>query len=203
MAIYLLENNAKMGKTHRGGSRMLVSAADATDAKLIAAAHQGGDSAWSDATTTALADVTVNTAGALVGWTFEIDVTGAGTAGALGSVSHTGVTTTSDVLDEIGTALATALNTLANIANAAYVTATQTLTVASGGGGDDLGDKTVTVRVYAPAVTGTDGQRINQRVDLSSIFVSSITDGGDATDALTVVFNADTTVLATVLSVLP
>lgn len=199
MAIYLLENNAASGKTHRGGSRRLVSAADATDAKLIAGAHYGGDSAWSDATVTALADVTLATTGALVGWVFEIDVTGT----TEGGISVTGVATTADIIDEIGTALATALNTMTEIANAAYVTATQTLTVASGGGGDDLGDESVTVRVFAPAVTGTDGQRVNQRIDLSSIFVSSITDGGVAADALTVVFNADATVLATVLSVLP
>lgn len=178
---------------------MVVSAGSADDAKLIAGAYQSGDSVWSDATATLLSDVTVNTTAALVGWVFEIDVTGT----TEGGISFTGVASTQDVLDEIGTALATALNTMTEIANAAYVTATQTLTVATGSGGDDLGDQQVTVRVFAPAVLGEDGLRSNPRVDLSSVFVSSITDGGVATDALTVVFKADTTVLPTVLALLP
>lgn len=175
---------------------MLVAAADAASAKLAAAAKYGQDVPWSQATATELVDtLTINSATALVGYRFTVAVAGEGSA------SVTGVATTLDTLDEIGAALATALNELDNIANAAYNATTQALTVASGGGGDDLGDLAVTVTIKAPVAYDGGGNEIQGDDNLADVFVDSITDEGLAADALTVTFNADATVLAKVLAV--
>jgi hypothetical protein len=170
-----------------GADMMVVAAASEADAKAAAGAKYQQDSAWSDATVTELVDTTtVSSETALIGYEFNVAVSG------VGDVTVTGVADTLDTLDEIGAALATALNGLDDIGNAAYNSTSQVLTVASGGGGDDLGDKTVTVTVKAP---GGDND------DLSSVFVDSITHEGVAGDALSVTFKADSLVLPQVLEV--
>jgi len=203
MALYLVTPPvASSGKTSVGTKKgFIVSAADSDGALLTAAARFGGDGSWADGVATALTETTVNTTGGLVGWRFHIDIfTPAGVL--LESVSHVGVTTTSDVLDEIGTALATALNATDSIANASHNTTTQTLTVATGSGGDDLGDHTVQVRIYAPAVNDSGGQRQNQDVNLAGEFYTAITHEGLSTAALSIAFVADTVVIPQVLAVL-
>lgn len=198
MALYLLTLPQTTGGLSliNGVDMMIVAAADADGAKLAAAAKYGQDVPWSQATATALVDTTtVNTTGALVGYRFSIGVSNVGTA------SVTGVATTLDTLDEIGAALATALNALDGIANASYTAGTQTLVIATGSGGDDLGDETVTVTIQAPVTTDQGGQETQGEDNLADAFVATLTHEGEATDALTLVFNADTLVLPKVLAV--
>ncbi len=195
MAIYLLEMPRGSTRARVGGvNQMVVSAESAADAKLIAASQYSGDSVWSDSDDTALTDVTFATAAAMVGWRFTIQVTGT----TEDSVTVTG-DVTDDTLDEIGTELAVQLNTMTEIAGASYTTGTQTLIVALGSGNDDLGDQTVRITIYPPIVTKPGG-RVNQDVDMETVFVSSITHEGVSSADLTVVFNADTTVLPVVVA---
>jgi hypothetical protein len=75
----------------------------------------------------------------------------------------------------------TALNATSGISGAAYTAGTNTLVIAAGSGTDDLGDLTVTVEFLAPStVAGADAAPIPG-------FVGTITDGGSATDDLSVV----------------
>jgi len=194
LALKILTLPANTVKTLKNGVNvMIVSAGSDAIAKLAAAAKYSGDSAWSDAVVTDIADVAANATGALVGWRFKIAISG---PDLNDSVTVTGVASTADVLDEIGTALATALNALALIAGAAYATATQILTVAETT--DSLGDHVVQVFVYPP-VESAGGVQSNADVDMSSVFVASVVDEGAAGDALTVTFNADTTVVPRVV----
>lgn len=173
---------------------LLISAEDATDAEEMAKAYFGETSAAALAagSPTAEADVAVADANALVDWTFQIVVSDTSNA-EVANVTVTG-DGTNDTLDEIGTALATALNATASIANAAYTAGTQTLVVASGSGGDDLGDHSVVVNVRPPAATGSGVGKTN-----IAGFVASVTDEGASTAALTVVFGADTLVVPRIL----
>ena len=202
MAIYKVDMVDASRRTRRDGvDSMIVAAGSAAAARLAAASKYGGDTAWSDATVTALVDtLTVGSTDGLVGWRFTISVTGAGAAGATGIVTVTGATTSLDTLDEIGAALATALNGLTGIGNAAYTAGTQTLVVATGSGGDDLGDQTIGLYIYPPVVNDADGNQLSEDVNMQSVLVDSITDGGVATDDLEIVFLADTTVVPTVLA---
>lgn len=204
MALFLVQMAPGGHTTLKNGiDTMVVSADDATDAKAIAKTHLTGDAsdaAWQAATVTALADVDVADADALNGWTFRVLVEDPSDNSVVADVTVTGVTTSLDTLDEIGTALATGLN-LSAIDNAGYVGATQTLTVATGGGGDDLGDHRVTVEVKPPVVVDANGNQTNDPQHIAS-FVASVTDEGLSTDALTVVFDADTKIVPTVLAAL-
>lgn len=67
------------------------------------------------------------------------------------------------------------------------------LTVASGSGGDDLGDKKVIAEVFSPIVTETGGQR-SQDVAIPG-FVGTVTDEGAASAALTVAYALDSTMI--------
>ena len=175
MAIYLLERAFTPGSgTHAGLSRMLVSAEDAADALLLAKGYSGSDSRnhWN------VTDTTVTAIAAPADWegiVVEIDVVSP--AGVIvESVSVTAAA--SDVVDDIGGDLATALNATASIANAAYNTSTNVLTVA--GAADGLGDHQVYVRCKPASGNGGD------RLEGIASFVSSTTDGGSAGDALSV-----------------
>jgi hypothetical protein len=126
------------------------------------------------------------------GWRFRVDVTGAGIPANVNVVGGA-----SDTLDDIGTALATALNTLPNIANALYTAASQTLRVAEGAT-DALGDQSVFVTIWPPIVL-EDGGQVNDDVDQQASFVSSITHEGLSSADLEVVFVADTTIAPAVL----
>jgi len=89
---------------------------------------------------------------------------------------------TTNTMDEIGAALATALNALPLIANAAYNTTSNTLTIA--GTADALGDKQVEVYITPP-------------LGKSSVaaLVGTIVDGGASGDALSVILPADAAVV--------
>jgi hypothetical protein len=191
--MFLVVNGA--ATTYKGGNAMVVSATDAAGAKLAAAAKASGDSSWDSATVTALTDLAVNGANALVGYRFRIVVSTPATGAVVADVTVTG-DATNDTLDEIGTALAVALNATAPISNAGYTAGTQVLIVATGIG-DVLGDKHVKVYVLPPIVTEPGGQ-LSQDTDHSSVFVASQVHQGAAGADLSVTFAADTLVVPTV-----
>lgn len=188
MALYLVTaDTGSAAKTRfRGGDAMIVSAADATDAQAIVNAMFSGDSAWSDATYTVIADVTQATANGLVGWVFTITIA---TATPI-VVSATG-TATNDTIDEIAALLVTALNATA-INGAAYNAGTQVLTIAETT--DALGDKAVTVTATPPVATYPGAVPV-------AGMIGTIVDEGIAGAALTVAFKADTYVVPRVLAV--
>lgn len=199
MPIFLLELPADAGFTRRRGANfMVVSAQNATDARAIAKAQFTGaasDAAWDAATATTLADVTQATTDALVGWKFKVQIFTPANA-LLEEVELTGVATSLDVIDEIGTQLAVLLNATASIANAAYVGATQVLTVA--GGADGIGDHRLVVEVTPPEVVRADGTLQNQPDPIAGL-VSATADEATAGAALTVTFQADTYVVPQVV----
>lgn len=173
---------------------LLISAEDAADAEEMAKAHFGETSAAALAagSPSAEVDVDVADANALVGWEFQIIITDpAAPTVVVADVTMTG-DATDDTLDEVGTELAVLLNATASIAGAAYVGATQTLTVAETT--DALGDHTVNIQVRPPATTGSGAGKTN-----IAGFVSTVTDEGASGAALTVVFGADTLVVPRIL----
>lgn len=189
MPAYLVTlDREKCGHTlPEGADAMVVFAADATAAKEICAAKYDGDgSAWAtDGTATEIVqDADFN------GWTFKVSVLdGLGAGGdEPGTATVVGDGTT-NTIDEVGAALVTALNALTGIANASYNSTSNTLTVASGGGGDDLGDQTVVVEIIPP----------NGKSAIPSL-VGTITHEGSATDALTVVLPGDSAVIPIVVA---
>lgn len=195
MALWLV-THAGGGATLRGGNAMVVSATTAADAKAIAASQFAGDSGgWATATATELTETAVTAVGALTGWKFKIVIYTATPK----VFELTAAGASQDTLDEIGAALATLLNTDADISGAAYTGATQTLVIAAGAGTDDLGDMAVTVEVTPPVVTDQGGQ-VNDPQHIPG-FVASIQDEGNATDDLNVVFGADTLLVPTVKTV--
>ena len=178
-------------------SKVVVSAENASDAKDICKTlHEGdgGDAGWDSATVTTLSDITFATALALVGWRFNIVVRDTSSA-LIADVTVTG-DSSDDTLDEIGTALAVALNATASIANAGYTVGTQTLIIATGAG-DALGDHSVVIKTMAPIVLDAEGVQTSSDSNVGA-FVSSITDEGASGADLTTVFNADSTILPTV-----
>jgi len=197
MALWLVSHpGAGGGATLRGGNAMIVSATTAADAKAAAAAKYGGDSGgWATANTTELTEKAVTATGALTGWRFRIVIYTATPK----VFELTAAGASQDTLDEIGAALATLINTDADIADAAYTAATQTLTVAAGSGGSNLGDMAVTAEVFPPEESDAGGIT-NSKVAIPG-FIASITDEGDATDDLEVVFGADTLLVPTVKAV--
>lgn len=201
MAIFLvtLPATGVVGQTYDGVNAMVVSAADATDAKAACMAARSGDqsaAAWTAATATQLADVAANAANALVGWRFRVQLLNMTTKATVADVTVVG-DASNDTLDEVGTALATALNALPLIANAGYVGATQVLTIA--GAADNLGDHRAIVEVYPPAVLDGNGVDIVEKVGAPG-WVASVTDEGAAGNAVTATFAADTFVLPRVLA---
>ena len=175
-----------------GADAMAVFAASETIAKQMAAAKYPMDgAAWiNDGTATEIVAGTN-----WLGWTFKVRVLGGLAEGAgveadgAAEVSLTATGAAQDTMDEIGALLATALNALPTIANAAYNSTTNTLTVA--GAADGLGDQQIEVDIIPPG-----GE--------SSIagLVGTIVDGGASGDALTVVLPADAAVIPSVASVL-
>lgn len=163
-----------------GANAMVVFAADATTAKQLAASKYDGDgSAW--VTNGTATEIVAGTD--WVGWTFRVDIlSGFGTGGAdPASVSFVG-TSTDNTVDEVAAQLVTALNALDGIANAAYNSTTNTLTIT--GTADALGDKQVEVSITPPGGKSA-----------IAALVGTIVDGGASGDALTVVLPADNAVV--------
>lgn len=152
MAFFLVKLPAGKGGQTRINSTnaYLVEADSATHAKQLCAAQDPTDQDWTDASVTAT-NVSTLSAADFAGWTYEIEVREPATGGDAGIIEKVSVVAAaSDAVDDIGDDLATALNATASIANAAYVAMTNVLTIATGAGGDDLGDKEVQVRVKPP-----------------------------------------------------
>ena len=186
MGIFLVTNDE--AKTVSGKRGLVVVAEAAADAQVFAASHFNSDSTWATSTTTALTEDTLDASAAMLGYTWRITITGPTITDGKQGVSATGTGT--DDLDAVAALLVTALNGLADIAGAAY--AAPNITVASGAGGDDLGDHKVTVSVFPPSG--------NTNADLQSLFVASITDEGASNAALTVALVADTEARPVVLA---
>lgn len=174
MPAYLVTLGEVPGLTLIGGDNtVIVFASDADDAKAMAKISASGDAnnAWNNATVTEIAaeaDLEDFRLRILIpDATTPIDVTVTGG--------------TSATVDTIATAIVTQLNNDSQIANAAYVAGTNTLTVA--GAADSLGDKTLVVEFLPPLTKSV--------VKDASIpipgFVGTITDQGSAGSALTVV----------------
>lgn len=189
MALYLVTSDTgSAAKTrYRGGDAMVVSAADATDAKAIVNAMFQGDSSWSDATVTAIADVTQATANGLVGWVFTVTI-----ATATPKMFTVTGDATTDTIDEVAAALVVLLNADDDIAGAAYNAGTQVLTIAETT--DGLGDKAVTVTATPPVASYPGAIPVPG-------MIGTIVDEGAAGAALTVTFKADTYVVPRVLAV--
>jgi hypothetical protein len=192
MGIYICKLPAGYAGMRQRGS-VLVSAADATNAKDVAAAAFDVDAnaAWAAITPTLVADVASNATGALLGYRFRVQISTP--AGAeLVDVEATGAGT-DDTIDEIAALLVTALNATASIAGAAYNSTTQVLTVAETT--DGIGDHTLTVTVRPPlgsTYLGADDSNLTG-------YNTAQTHEGAAGAALDVTFPADTYVRPTVL----
>lgn len=199
MPIFLLELPADAGFTRkRGANFMVVSAENVADARAIAKTQFTGaasDAAWDAATATTLTDITLATTGALVGWKFKIQLFTPANA-LLEEVEVTGVASTLDIIDEIGTQLAVLLNATSSIANASYTAATQALIVAAAA--DNLGDHRLVVEITPPEVVRADGTLQNQPDPIASL-VSATADEGTAGDAVAVTFRSDAYVLPQVV----
>ena len=174
MPAYLVElDDGARFTLPQGADKMIVFAEDAADAKAFAKAQFTGDSnaAWDGATVTEIA-----AAADLEGFRLRIVIAD---ADPVVDVTVTGAS--SATVDAIGALMETALNATSGISGAAYTAGTNTLVIAAGSGTDDLGDLTVTVEFLAPStVAGADAAPIPG-------FVGTITDGGSATDDLSVV----------------
>ena len=142
---YLVTLALKGGMNLKGGNdSVIVWAEDATQAKSLASAAMSNDvpaAAWTAATATALVVGTE-----LEGWTFTINLTDPVTPFTELSVSHTA--TNGQVIDDVGTALATALNATA-IDGAAYNTSTNVLTIVETT--DSMGDWVIEAYATPPS----------------------------------------------------
>lgn len=142
---YLVTLALKGGMNLKGGNdSVIVWAEDATQAKSLASAAMSNDvpaAAWTAATATALVVGTE-----LEGWTFTINLTDPVTPFTELSISYTGLT--GEVVDDIGTALATALNATA-IDGAAYNTGTNVLTIVETT--DSMGDWVIEAYATPPS----------------------------------------------------
>jgi hypothetical protein len=191
MAIYFVQRAADPGM--KTTEALIVSAADATNAKRICRAYSSaaGDAvAWDSATATALADVACNATGALLAWTFNIVVSD--TAGAeVANVTVTGAGS-DDTIDEIAALLVTALNATASIAGAAYNSTSQVLTIAETT--DGIGDHTVVLTFRPPS---TNLGYLNCHVP--GLIAAGPTHEGASGAALAMTFAADAYVRPTVL----
>ena len=142
---YLVTLALKGGMNLKGGNdSVIVWAEDATQAKSLASAAMSNDvpaAAWTAATATALVVGTE-----LEGWTFTVNLVDPVTPFTELSVSHTA--TNGQVIDDVGTALATALNATA-IDGAAYNTGTNVLTIVETT--DSMGDWVIEAYATPPS----------------------------------------------------
>lgn len=169
MTIFLVELAESAGQARVDQTKaMLIEADSAAEAKELASAEDLGDAPWTDSDTTAT-DVTTLTASDFEGWSYRVRV-----RDPLGGPDVADVTVlgaSSDSVDLIGAALATALNLDASIAAAAYSTPTLTAAAIS----DGLGDQVLEVTVIP----------VGAKASMPSM-VGAITDQGIAAAVLTV-----------------
>lgn len=178
---YTVTAPAVLGTTLEDGvTEMVISAQDVAQAKEMAQAAFDADSneLWSDATVTPIAAATYFT-------DFEVRVTIRDTEGVEPdiSVSYTG--DSNDDWSAMMTGIVAALNATDEIANASYG-GTRTLTAAAIA--DDIGDRALTVQLFAP-----------NGANLSAGYVGTIVDEGIAGAALTAQFNDVLTIVPTIV----
>ena len=170
-SLVTLANNPGKGKTNDVNTVVVQSNTNVTASiRLIAAAMRNDPgSVWVDATVLTLPETL------WTGWTLTVNIFD--TAGDLVSSSaDVGLVADSDI-DDLADRMVILLNATDDIANAAY--STPNLTIASGAGGDDLGDYTVTV-TFTPPDSWED-----QTITPAGV-ISTITHEGSSTDALAV-----------------
>lgn len=157
---------------------MAVNANSEAEAEAMASAYFDGDSntRWTAPTATSLGTAPND----WEDWVLTVTLSKTGEDDIV--ASYTG--DSADAFTDLTTGIVAALNATA-IDNAAFDT--DTLTVASGGGDDDLGDYTVAFSFKAP-----------NGAEFSDLYVDSITDGGASTDDLEIVFIANATLSRTV-----
>lgn len=167
-----------------GKNAMVVVAHDATDAKAVAKSALGidPDAPWAGATVTELA-----AAGDLEGYRLRVQLEDAGEV--VVDITVEGQDT--DGIDAIAADMVTALNATDLIANAAYNSTTNTLTIA--GTDDALGDHRAVVDFLLPEAQAPGAVSIPG-------FVGTITDEGSSGAAVTVVLGADARVVPTILA---
>jgi hypothetical protein len=192
MATYLVTLNANTpARILEGGAdSVLVIAADADDAKDMAAFASTVDSAdWANATATLVASPAD-----LTGWSVRCQVLEFASGADIADVTHVGIG--SDGIDEVGDALVLLLNALAGIANSAYDSATQILTISSIA--DAQGDNLVQIGFFPPGVdTVMTGEISGVRG-----FVTTVVDQGITAAVLTATFEADAYVLPSTMTLL-
>ena len=189
MSAWLVES-AALGQ-HKA-DKMIVSAAALADAKAFVESQFQGDGAhWSGATYTELADVAGNADDSLVGWRFRVLVTSPADVVVV-DANYVG-TDANDDMDAIAAQLVILLNASA-IDNASF--STPTLVVATGAGGDDLGDHTVLATVMPPIINDGGGNRENQDVAIPGYIVAQ-THEGTANAVLDIDYSANTFVRPT------
>lgn len=165
-----------------GADAFVVFAQDDIDAKAVAESRVDGDAnaAWQSATVTEIV------AGAdLENWRFRVAVLDSSPV-----VDETVVGAAAATIDTLCADMVIALNATSVIAGAAYVAASNTLTVAETT--DTLGDKTLLVEMLPPA-------SFAGSVAIPG-FVGAITDQGAAGAALTVAMAADAHIVPNILT---
>jgi hypothetical protein len=172
MALYLLQRPQIFGSTVVDGRTAAIVEADSEPAaKRVATAQTHGDSPWATATATV---ISAGVAADYEGFTYRVKV-----SADIVDVTYTGQA--GDTVDDVGAALAALL--VAAGLTSSYNTSNNTLTVAAGG--DGIGDHTVVVEAKLPSADAP----------LSDL-VGTITDGGIAAAALTVVLEDETAIPA-------
>lgn len=184
MPAYLVTlDREKCGRSLRAGAdAMVVFATSTTAAKEICSAKYPSDGAcWAtDATVTQIVQ------GAnFEGWVLKIAILGGLPSTTPAEFSVTGATTST--IDALAALAVIALNAHSLIANAAYNSTTQVLTVA--GTADGIGDQQIEVTLTPPGGESA----------IPSL-IGAIVDGGASGDALTVTLPADAVVIPIVLA---
>lgn len=168
---------------------VVVYANDSTDAKAMAKAAMGADAnpMWDNADVTA---ITANTTP--LGWRFVVNEYL--TNGQLGR--HADITAaggSQDTIDEVGTALATALSLTG--ATVTYTAGTQVLLFDATGSGD----RTLELKVYPPATAPVVGIAVGQDYPIPG-FTGAYVHEGAAADALSVALCADAFVIPSLIA---
>lgn len=181
MGLFLVVNSPSTAV--KATKQLVVVAEAAADARVFAASHFNGDSSWADATVTALTEETLDAASSMVGWSFNLVITGGAAqtpADDPVSVTHVGAGT--DDLDDVAAALVILLNATTDIANASY--SAPDLTCASIA--DGIGDATLIMTVTPPSG--------DTKYDLSALLTGAggITHEGIAAAVVEIALVADT-----------
>ena len=170
--------------SRNGAGAVVVYATTDADAITMAKAlfSDDSDADWANATVSAMAAGTD-----FLGWTLRVRVTKPDKT-SKADVSYVGVG--SDTIDLMAAGIVTALNAVSGIANAAYNSGSQVLTVT--GAADNLGDHYISVQFFPPAAPSdkNTGVLVKQGVAVPGFVVSKV-DGGASGAACTATLAAD------------